>query len=93
MTNRRIPEAALAALILCAFAPAHAAAQAAPVTGATTTLAPPAVASTPTASARPVERLTLQQCLDIARQKSPAIAAAGYAVGAADARIGQAQSA
>jgi TolC family type I secretion outer membrane protein len=51
------------------------------------------MATTPSASARPGERLTLQQCLDIARQKSPVIAAAGYAVGAADARIGQAQSA
>jgi len=46
-----------------------------------------------TVEAKPGDRLTLQQCVDIARQKSPTIAAAGFAVGAADARVGQAQSA
>jgi outer membrane protein len=94
MTNRRSAGAVAAAIIICACAPALAA-EPAPSTGATTTIAPPAqtTSATQTASARPGERLSLQQCVDIARQKSPTIAAAGYAVGAADARIGQAQSA
>jgi TolC family type I secretion outer membrane protein len=37
--------------------------------------------------------LTLQQCIDIALKQNPNIAAAGYAVNAADARVGQARSA
>ena len=91
MTNRRSAGTVAAALILCLCAPVRAA-EPVPATGPTTTPALTA-AATPTGSSQPGERLTLQQCLDIARQKSPAVAAAGYAVGAADARIGQAQSA
>jgi outer membrane protein len=37
--------------------------------------------------------LTLQQCIDIALKQNPAISAAGYAVNAANARVGQARSA
>jgi TolC family type I secretion outer membrane protein len=65
---------------------------------APTTTAQPAVATQGTATAPPTavrtgDRLTLQQCLDIARQRNPTMAAAAFAVDAADARVGQARSA
>jgi TolC family type I secretion outer membrane protein len=47
----------------------------------------------PTGTARSGDRLTLQQCINIALQRNPSIFAAEYAVNAADARVGQAQSA
>lgn len=51
------------------------------------------MATAPTRTARSGDRLTLQQCIDIALQRNPSIFAAEYAVNAADARVGQAQSA
>jgi TolC family type I secretion outer membrane protein len=42
---------------------------------------------------KPGDRLTLQQCIDIALQRNPTISAAGYSVNAATARVGQARSA
>ncbi len=52
-----------------------------------------APAAVPAATVRAGDLLTLQQCLDIARQKNPTMAAAAFAVEAADARVGQARSA
>jgi TolC family type I secretion outer membrane protein len=65
---------------------------------APTTTTEPAVVTQGTATASPTavrtgDRLTLQQCLDIARQRNPTMAAAAFAVDAADARVGQARSA
>jgi outer membrane protein len=58
----------------------------------------PAVVSvqtaTPAAGAvKPGDRLTLQQCVDIARQRNPSISAAEFTANAATARVGQARSA
>jgi outer membrane protein len=65
---------------------------------APTTTAQPAVVTQGTATAPPTavrtgDRLTLQQCVAIARQRNPTMAAAAFAVDAADARVGQARSA
>lgn len=79
-----------------------------PISSQTTTISQPTATSAPamasgvataatatamTGTARSGERLTLQQCVDIALQRNPSIFAAEYAVNAADARVGQAQSA
>jgi outer membrane protein len=76
-----------------------------PMSGQTTTVSQPTTTGTPatasgvttgataTGTIRSGERLTLQQCVDIALQRNPSIFAAEYAVNAADARVGQAQSA
>lgn len=50
-------------------------------------------APAPAKAVRTGDVLTLQQCLDIARQRNPNMAAAAFAVDAADARVGQARSA
>lgn len=42
---------------------------------------------------KPGDRLTLQQCVDIALQRNPTISAADYSLNAAAARVGQARSA
>jgi len=46
-----------------------------------------------TGEVKPGDRLTLQQCIDIALQRNPSISAAEYSVNAAAARVGQARSA
>ncbi len=66
-----------------------------PSTGETTTT-PLVSGGTVTASPMPSkqgERLSLQQCVDIALRRNPTIFAANYTVNAADARVGQALSA
>ncbi len=68
----------------------------APVTANTGTAQPVPMTAPTGSNAVPVPgsaMLTLQQCVDIGLKRSPAISAAGYAVSAADARVGQAQSA
>ncbi len=59
----------------------------------TSSVATMGTATVPAGTVRSGEQLTLQQCIDIALQRNPNISAAGYAVNAADARVGQAKSA
>jgi len=68
------------------------------VTGSTGTMSlQPVTGTTVTAPLqgvpKPGERLSLQQCVDIALRRNPTIFAADYTVNAADARVGQALSA
>lgn len=85
-------------LLIAVTASAAMAAAAEGLVSATTTTALPAVetqvtATAPAKAVRTGDLLTLQQCLDIARQRNPNMAAAAFAVDAADARVGQARSA
>lgn len=94
MRNIRSTGAAAAALILCTGVLALAA-EPAPSTGQTTTIARPAMATaaTPTGGAAAVERLTLDQCIEITLKRNPNIAAAESTMIAAGTRVGQARSA
>ena len=84
-------------LIAVTASAAMAAAAEGPASAPTTTAAPAAAtqvtATAPAKAVRTGDLLTLQQCLDIARQRNPNMAAAAFAVDAADARVGQARSA
>ena len=86
--------AAAAAIILCTALPALAA-EPAPSTGQTTTIARPAMATaaTPTGGATSAERLTLDQCIEITLKRNPSLAAAESTMNAAGTRVGQARSA
>jgi len=103
MKNRRAAGAVAAALILWLCAPVVAA-EPLPATAQTTTAVvtmptmTPAVVSAPAgtlpaAAAKPGDRLTLDQCIEIARKRNPSIAASEYVANAAAAKVGQAQSA
>jgi TolC family type I secretion outer membrane protein len=94
MSNVRSTGALAAAIILCATAPVWAA-EPSPATGQTTAIAGPAVttAPSPTGGAAAVERLTLDQCIELTLKRNPSLTAAESAMNAAGSRVGQAQSA
>lgn len=80
--------------LLLSGAPASAADEPA-VSGRTTTAPQPAVTSapSPTGNADAAGQLTLAQCIEITLKRNPSITAADSTMNAADARVGQAQSA
>ncbi|MHB8844484.1 MAG: TolC family protein [Nitrospirota bacterium] len=84
-------------LIAMTASAAMAAGEEGPASAPTTTpalaVATQATSTEPAKAVRTGDLLTLQQCLAIARQRNPNMAAAAFAVDAADARVGQARSA
>ncbi len=66
-----------------------------PVSGRTTAVSLPAVttAPSPTGGAAAVERLTLDQCIEITLRRNPSLTAAESTMNAAGTRVGQARSA
>jgi len=87
--------AGLLVLFLLLSGPPAAAAGTLPVSGLTPTVSPSAVTSSPspTGGVAAVERLTLEQCIEITLKRNPNITAADSTMNAAGTRVGQAQSA